>query len=97
MSQLQGKADGFLYDQLTIYRNNLNNPDTTTAIFIPFQNVEHWGIAISKENPELLAQVNEFLKEFRSDGGFDTLTEKYLKEEKEAFDLFDFQWFFDLK
>jgi len=97
MEVSQGKADGFLYDQLTIYRNNLNNPDTTTAIFIPFQNVEHWGIAISKENPELLAQVNEFLKEFRLDGGFDTLTEKYLKGEKAAFDQFGFQWFFDLK
>jgi len=97
MEVSQGKADGFLYDQLTIYRNNLNNPDTTTAIFIPFQNVEHWGIAINKENTELLAQVNEFLKEFLLDGGFDVLTEKYLKEEKEAFDRFGFQWFFDLQ
>ena len=93
----QGKADGFLYDQLTIYRNNLNNPDTTTAIFIPFQNVEHWGAAVNKDNTGLLSQVNEFIAKYRADGGFDTLTEKYLKEEKEAFDLFGFQWFFDLK
>jgi polar amino acid transport system substrate-binding protein len=93
----QGKADGFLYDQLTIYRDNQSNPDTTTAIFIPFQDVEHWGIAVNKNNTELLNQVNEFLKEYRAEGGFDTLTEKYLKEEKIAFDQLGFQWFFDLK
>lgn len=33
---VQGKADGFLYDQLTIYRNHQANPDTTEAVFIPF-------------------------------------------------------------
>ena len=43
---VQGKADGFLYDQLTIYRNNLANPDTTKAVFIPFQDPEAWGIAV---------------------------------------------------
>ncbi|MCL1828797.1 MAG: transporter substrate-binding domain-containing protein [Oscillospiraceae bacterium] len=93
----QGKADGFLYDQLTVYRNNRNNPDTTTAIFIPFQNVEHWGIAINKDNTELLSRVNEFLAKYRSEGGFDAITEKHLKEEKKAFDQFGFRWFFDVE
>lgn len=93
----QGKADGFLYDQLTIYRNNQNNPDTTSAIFIPFQNVEYWGIAMNKENTELLSQVNEFLVSYRSSGGFDALANKYLAQEKKAFEEFGFQWFFDLQ
>ena len=93
----QGKADGFLYDQLTIYRNHLNHPDTTTAVFIPFQDVEHWGAAVNKENAVLLRQINEFITIFRSEGGFDMLTDKYLGEEKKAFDQFGFQWFFDLK
>ena len=38
---VQGRADGFLYDQLTIYRNNQANPDTTEAVFIPFQDPEY--------------------------------------------------------
>ena len=42
-----GKADGFLYDQLTIYRNWQKNADTTNAVFIPFQDVEPWGVAVS--------------------------------------------------
>jgi len=92
----QGKADGFLYDQLTIYRNNQKNPDTTVAIFIPFQKVEYWGAAMKKGNTELKNGVNEFIKKYTSEGGFEELSEKYLKEEKKAFEELNFKWFFDL-
>ena len=92
----QGRADGFIYDQLTIYRNWQKNLDTTGAIFIPFQESEKWGIAVQKGNSELLEQVNAFLKEFRDEGGYDKLEETYLSEEKKAFDELGFQWFFDL-
>jgi len=92
----QGKADGFLYDQLTIYRNNQKNPDTTSAIYIPFQNVEYWGAAMKKGNTELLNGVNEFIAKYTAEGGFEELSEKYLKEEKKAFDELGFKWFFDL-
>lgn len=92
----QGRADGFIYDQLTIYRNWQKNLETTDAIFIPFQEPEKWGIAVQKGNSGLLEQVNAFLKEFREEGGFDKLAETYLSEEKEAFDTLGFQWFFDL-
>lgn len=96
MEVSQGKADGFIYDQLTIYRNWQNNLDTTNAVFIPFQNVEPWGIAVKKGNTELLDQLNEFIETYREDGGFEELTEKYLSEEKEAFEELGFQWFFDM-
>lgn len=96
MEVSQGKADGFIYDQLTIYRNWRNNLDTTNAVFIPFQDVEPWGIAVKKGNTELLDQLNEFIETYREDGGFEELTEKYLSEEKEAFEELGFQWFFDM-
>lgn len=92
---VQGKADGFLYDQLTIYRNQIANPDTTAAVFIPFQDAEEWGIAVKKGNTELLDQLNEFIARSKTDGEFDKLTEKYLSEEKKAFDQYGFKWFFD--
>ena len=92
----QGKADGFIYDQLTIYRNNQKNPDTTNAVYIPFQNVEYWGVAVAKENTELLDNVNQFIEQFTDEGGFDELTDKYLKEEKAAFEELGFKWFFDI-
>ncbi len=92
----QGKADAFIYDQLTIYRNNQENLDTTKAIYIPFQDVENWGIAVKKGNTELLNELNDFIDKFSQEGGFDEISEKYLKEEKEAFDKLNFKWFFDL-
>lgn len=93
---VQGKADAFLYDQLTIYRNQQRNPDTTVAVFVPFQESEKWGVAVKKGNTELLEQMNEFIEKFTEDGGFDELSEKYLSEEKKAFDELGFKWFFDL-
>lgn len=93
----QGKADGFIYDQLTIYRNWQKNPELTEAVFIPFQEVEQWGIAVKKGNSELLTQLNAFITKYSADGGFDELTDTYLSEEKEAFDQLGFQWFFNLK
>ncbi len=94
---VQGKADGFIYDQLTIYRNNLANPDATTAVFIPFQDPEAWGIAVKKGDAELLGQLNEFIARSKEDGEFDRLTEKHLAEEKKAFDEYGFKWFFDFE
>lgn len=94
---VQGKADGFLYDQLTIYRNQAANPDTTTAVYIPFQDAESWGIAVKKGDAELLGQLNEFIAQSKEDGEFDRLTEKYLSEEKKAFDEYNFKWFFDFE
>ena len=96
MEVSQGKADGFIYDQLTIYRNWQNNLDTNNAVFIPFQDVEPWGIAVKKGNTELLDQLNDFIETYREDGGFEELTEKYLSEEKEAFEELGFQWFFNM-
>lgn len=92
----QGKADAFIYDQLTIYRNWQQNPDTTKAIFVPFQDVENWGVAVAKGNTELLDQLNAFIPAYYENGGFDELTAKYLADEKAAFDELGFQWFFDL-
>ena len=94
---VQDKADGFLYDQLTIYRNNQKNPDTTEAVFIPFQDPESWGIAVAKGNDELLGQLNEFIAQSKASGEFDRLTEKYLASEKAAFDELGFKWFFDFE
>ncbi len=94
---IQGKADGFLYDQLTIYRNQQSNPDTTEAVFIPFQDPEFWGVAVDKENPELLEEINEFIDSYREEGGFDKLSKEYLEEEQQAFQDLGFTWFFDLE
>ncbi|HEY5563769.1 MAG TPA: transporter substrate-binding domain-containing protein [Clostridiaceae bacterium] len=92
---VQGKADVFIYDQLTIYRQNQSNLDSTKAIMIPIQDKENWGIAVKKGNSELLNKINSFIAKYKSDGGFEKLTQKYLPQEKKIFDSLGFPWFFD--
>lgn len=90
---IQGKADGFIYDQMSIYQHWKRHQDTTRAILKPFQE-ESWAVGIRKGNKALLKKVNEFLKDFRAKGGFDELGEKYLKEQKEAFKKMEIPFYF---
>ena len=91
-----GKADGFIYDQLTIYRNQQKNPDTTNALFIPFQDVEPWGVAVRKGDKKLKDALDKFIADYRASKGFEKLTAKHLAAEKAAFDKLGFTWFFDM-
>lgn len=81
---IQGKADAFIYDQLFVYTNWKKNPTTTRANLMPFQK-EYWAFGVRKNNEELLGKINRFIKEFREEGGFDRLADKYLPEQKQAF------------
>lgn len=91
----QGKADAFIYDQLTIYKNWKLNEATTRPVLEPFQDApEQWGIGIKKGNQELKDQVNAFLKEFKASGGFDKLQETHLSEQKILFDELGVPLFF---
>jgi polar amino acid transport system substrate-binding protein len=89
---VQGKADAFIYDQMSTYQNYQRNKETTRAILTPFQ-TESWAVGIRKGNDELKGKINRFLAEFRRSGGFDRLGDRYLKEEKEAFRRLGFPFF----
>lgn len=80
----QGKADAFIYDQMSIYQNWQRNQATTRAILEPFRK-ESWAVGIRKGNDALRAEVNAFLKDYRAKGGFDRLGDRYLKEMKDEF------------
>ncbi|MBA3816808.1 MAG: transporter substrate-binding domain-containing protein [Parachlamydiaceae bacterium] len=81
---IQGKADGFIYDQLSVYINWKKNPTTTRVNLNPFQK-ENWAFGVRKNNNELIAKLNNFIKKFREEGGFDKLADRYLPEQKQAF------------
>ncbi|NSW53751.1 MAG: transporter substrate-binding domain-containing protein [Anaerolineae bacterium] len=93
----QGRADAFIYDALTIYRNAQENPDTARAAFTPFQEeYEYWGMALNKEDTELLEQVNAWLAEYQAAGKMSELGDKYLGEVKAVFDAQGLPFFFDI-
>jgi polar amino acid transport system substrate-binding protein len=89
----QGKAAAFIYDQMSTYENWRKNPDTTRAILVPFQQ-ESWAVGIRKGNGALRSQVNAFLADYRAHGGFETLGNRHLKEQKEAFQKLGYPFYF---
>lgn len=80
----QGKAEAFLFDQMSTLQNWRKNPDTTRALLNPFQ-AETWAIGLKKGNEELRTKVNAFLADFRAKGGFDKLGDQWLAEQKAEF------------
>ncbi len=80
----QGKADAFIYDQMSTYQNWQRNKETTRAILDPFQK-ESWAVGLRKGNDELRGKVNAFIKDYRAKGGFDRLGDRYLKDMKDEF------------
>jgi polar amino acid transport system substrate-binding protein len=77
----QGRADAFIYDQLSIFQYARQFPDTTKGLLDPFVE-EAWAIGLPKGNTALRAQVNAFIDSFRASGGFERLGEQYLHEER---------------
>ena len=90
---IQDKADAFIYDQMSVYKNWQHHPDKTRAILVPFE-TEHWAIGIAKGNDELKGQVNAFLKKFREAGGFEKLGDEYLADQKKAFKELGYPFYF---
>ena len=89
---VQGKADAFIYDQMSTYSNWQRNSQTTRAILKPFQQ-ESWAVGIRKGNDPLKARINTFLKEYRAAGGFEKLGDTWLKEQKQQFKRLGYPFF----
>lgn len=83
MEVAQGRADAFIYDQLSIYRFHQKNRDTTRALLAPFIE-EAWAAGIRKGDDALRLQVNAAIEKFRKDGGFERLGDQFLAEEKKV-------------
>jgi polar amino acid transport system substrate-binding protein len=95
MEVINKRADGFLYDQLSIYRDWERHPQRTVALLQPFQEKpEYWGIAMRKGDTELKKRVDAFIRQAKSDGTFDALADKYLGNAKRTFEKLGIPFFF---
>jgi polar amino acid transport system substrate-binding protein len=81
---VQGKADAFIYDQMSTLAHWRKNRETTRALLTPFQQ-EAWAIGVRKGRDGLLGRVNAFLAGYRARGGFEKLGDKWLAEQKAEF------------
>jgi len=82
---VQGRADAFVYDTLSIHRHAARHADTTRALK-DIVSEESWAVGIAKGNDTLLREVNAFLAGFRADGGFKVLADRWLREEQAIFE-----------
>jgi len=90
---VQGKADAFIYDPLSVYRNHKRQPETTRAILEIF-GAESWAIGLRLGDDDLKARVDRFLGDFRAEGGFERLGDEFLAEEKATFKALGLPFFF---
>jgi polar amino acid transport system substrate-binding protein len=89
----QGKADCFIYDQISVFQNWKRHQDRTRAILQPFEQ-EEWAMGIRKGNDELRKQINDFIKQFKESGGFEQLGLKYLGDNKKDFEHLGIPFYF---
>lgn len=90
---VQGKADGFIYDQMSTYQNWKKYEAQTRPILKPFKE-ESWAIGLRKGNDALRRDVNGFLEQFQKDGGFERLGDQFLSGQKRAFKEMGYPFFF---
>jgi polar amino acid transport system substrate-binding protein len=81
---VQGKADAFIYDSMSVFKHRARHPDKTRAVLRPFRE-ETWAVGLRLGDDELRRQVNAFLADFRAKGGFERLGDEFLPEQKAAF------------
>ncbi|MGD0399983.1 MAG: transporter substrate-binding domain-containing protein [Syntrophobacteraceae bacterium] len=79
MEVVSGRADAFIYDQLSIGRHHAQNPETTHAILKPFT-YEPYAIAIKRGDFDFLNWLNIFLETIKADGRYQELRKKYFND-----------------
>ncbi len=76
---VSGRADAFIYDQVSIVRHQVQNPATTYAIDKPFT-YEPYAIALRNGDIDFLNWMNLFLETIKTDGRYEQLRKKYFKD-----------------
>jgi len=74
-----GRADAFLYDQISIAKHHRQNPETTRAILVPFT-YEPFCIALQKGDFDLWQWLEMFLTTIKNDGTLHALYQKHFGE-----------------
>lgn len=78
---LNGRADATVNDSLSFLDFKKHKPDANVKIAATQDKADYSGIIIRKGEPELLAAINEALKQIQSDGTYQKISEKYFGED----------------
>jgi len=90
---VQGKADAFLYDQMSIYQFAKKHPDTTRGLLRRFSK-DRGPLEFGRQTSIWENQVNAFLARFQGAQRIDALGDKYLKGRQAAFKRWASRFYF---
>ena len=76
---VNGRADAFIYDQLSIAKHQKQNRKSTYALLKPFT-YEPFSIAIRKGDYDFLGWLNLFLETLRRNGRYKVLYNRYFHD-----------------
>ncbi|MDO9416644.1 amino acid ABC transporter substrate-binding protein [Pararhizobium sp.] len=74
---LTGRADATINDSLSFLDFKKHKPDADVKIAAEQADADYSGVIIRKGEPDLLAAINKALAEIKSDGTYDTISQKY--------------------
>jgi polar amino acid transport system substrate-binding protein len=75
-SVIEGRADAFVADQLTVWKRQQDYREHTRALLEPFT-LEYFSIAVKPGHSPLLAKLNEILSQIRTSGAYQDLYRRY--------------------
>jgi cystine transport system substrate-binding protein len=78
---LNGRADATINDSLSFLDFKKHKPDANVKIAATQDKADYSGVIIRKGEPELLAAINEALKQIQADGTYQKISEKYFGED----------------
>lgn len=80
MAVQKGDADAAIIDNFVAYLAVKEDPDVYRVVEDPTFPPEYYGIAVNKDNSELLKAINNVLKEIKEDGTYDKIYKKWFGE-----------------
>ncbi|SJZ91688.1 amino acid ABC transporter substrate-binding protein [Consotaella salsifontis] len=78
---LTGRADATINDSLSFLDFKKHQPDAKVKVVETREDGAPSGIIVQKDNPELVAAINEALKDIKADGTYKAIAEKYFGED----------------
>jgi len=74
---LTGRADATVNDNLSFLDFRKQKPDAPVEVVAEQGEAAASGIIVQKDNPELVAAINEALAAIKSDGTYETISQRY--------------------
>lgn len=75
---VNGRADAFIYDQLSIVKHHQANPESTRALLEPLTK-EPYAMAARLDDTKFVDRLNRFLRDIRADGRYEQMRQKHLR------------------